>query len=59
MKKQLSFSCDQHQDKYDCPDALIDCHSNGRMGIIVHDGGSSMIEIKYCPWCGVLIKKSV
>ena len=38
MKQQLTFLCDQHKNKYECPDALIDRHANGRMGIIVHDG---------------------
>jgi len=27
--------------------------SSGKYGIPVRDGGSSIIEIAYCPWCGV------
>ena len=57
MKSNLSLSCDQHNDKYECPDALIDQRPNGHFGIIIHDGGSSMIRIKYCPWCGSTLDK--
>jgi hypothetical protein len=24
----------------------------GLYGLIVHDGGSSTIQIYFCPWCG-------
>jgi hypothetical protein len=27
-------------------------------GIIVHDGGSSMIQIHFCPWCGTRLPES-
>lgn len=52
MKRNLTLSCEIHPDIYKCPDRLVDRHSNGNIGIIIHDGGSSHIEIKYCPWCG-------
>lgn len=40
-------------DRHDCPDCLIDYWPNGpSYGIMIHDGGSSMITIAYCPWCG-------
>jgi hypothetical protein len=53
MTRQLQHVCEQHADPFECPDALID-HSaqTGEYGIIVHDGGSSCVVIKYCPWCG-------
>jgi len=35
---------------YDC---VITHYKKGKtFGIPIHDGGSSFIEIKYCPWCG-------
>jgi len=43
--------CDLHESRYDCPDALINMMRGG-YGIIVHDGGSSVVEISFCPWCG-------
>jgi hypothetical protein len=27
-------------------------------GLIVHDGGSSMVTIDYCPWCGTRLPES-
>ena len=51
MERDLSYVCEAHADRSDCPDALID-RINGGYGLLVHDGGSSMIVIGYCPWCG-------
>jgi hypothetical protein len=35
---------------YDC---VITHYKKGKaFGIPIHDGGSSFIKIKYCPWCG-------
>ena len=30
----------------------------GEYGIPVHDGGTSMIAIEYCPWCGEKLPQS-
>jgi hypothetical protein len=27
-------------------------------GIIVHDGGTSMVRIQFCPWCGTRLPES-
>ena len=51
MAHYLSQKCDQHPDPWDCPDAIIILASDGRFGIPIRDGGSSFIEIKFCPWC--------
>ena len=51
MDYDLSQKCEVHNSRYDCPDALIEKHKSS-YGIIVHDGGSSSIEINFCPWCG-------
>ncbi len=51
MEQDLTQVCPQHPDRFDCADALIH-HDADSYGIIVHDGGSSYIEISYCPWCG-------
>ena len=37
-------------------DIIINKWSDGTYGIPIHDGGSSIIEIKYCPWCGETLK---
>jgi hypothetical protein len=51
MADNLAQSCEQHPNKYDCPDALVDVVRGG-YGLIIHDGSKSVIEIRYCPWCG-------
>lgn len=51
MEYDLSQRCEQHADRNDCPDALISTVQGG-YGIIVHDGGNSVIKIAFCPWCG-------
>ncbi|WP_396120279.1 DUF6980 family protein [Domibacillus indicus] len=53
MKYHASFKCNVHENPFDCPDQLVYCDKDGReFGIIIHDGGSSIIAIQYCPWCG-------
>jgi hypothetical protein len=51
MQDHLLASCADHPDRFDCPDALI-AQSSGGFGLIVHDGGSSSVTIRFCPWCG-------
>jgi hypothetical protein len=51
MGYQLNQVCDQHDDPFQCPDFLVGTFKDGRVGLIVHDGGHSMIVIQYCPWC--------
>jgi hypothetical protein len=57
MEYDLNQKCDVHQDRSDCPDTLIACFERG-YGLFVHDGGSAVIEIKYCPWCGSKLPES-
>lgn len=51
MGLDLSSVCPTHQDRQDCADAFI-AEVRGGYGLMVHDGGSSVIEIGFCPWCG-------
>ena len=49
--------CDVHNNVFDCPDCLIYYDKKDKQyGIIVHDGGTSFINISFCPWCGVRLK---
>jgi hypothetical protein len=58
MEYHSKHNCKQHKSKYDCPDTLIDFDENSNnYQIIIHDGGSSGIEIKFCPWCGRNLEK--
>jgi hypothetical protein len=53
MKEQLLRTCDVHADPSDCPDALVvHVEEAGEFGIRIHDGGSSFVSIRHCPWCG-------
>jgi hypothetical protein len=58
MDRELSRRCDRHDDPFDCPDRVIwyslvhDCY-----GLIVHDGGSGVYRINYCPWCGARLNE--
>ncbi len=38
--------------KYNNADVIINKWGNGTYGIPIHDGGTSVIEISHCPWCG-------
>jgi hypothetical protein len=51
MKYDITQICDQHADRNVCPDALV-AEVRGGFGLIIHDGGHSVIEIHFCPWCG-------
>jgi predicted RNA-binding Zn-ribbon protein involved in translation (DUF1610 family) len=57
MDYDLNQTCRVHDSRYACPDALIGL-VRGVYGLIIHDGGSSVIEINYCPWCGASLLKS-
>jgi hypothetical protein len=53
MMRHAETRCDQHPDPFDCADNLIfHAPDDERYGLIIHDGGTSYITIKYCPWCG-------
>lgn len=53
MKYWAENQCEKHPDRFSCPDALVNRSSrSAEYGLIVHDGGSSVIGISFCPWCG-------
>lgn len=56
LAEELRSGCTVHEDRYACPDTLLVQHKDGDIGIIIHDGGSSSIAIRYCPWCGSKLK---
>ena len=57
MEYHANFKCDIHENPFDCPDNIIVfSEKNRRYGLIIHDGGSSSIEINFCPWCGKKLK---
>lgn len=57
MRSNVENSCKDHPSRFDCPDLLINySESHNEYGIIVHDGGNSVISITFCPWCGTNLK---
>lgn len=51
MFDQLSYECDRHV-REDCPDVLVVQRDDGAYGLPVRDGGTTIVEISHCPWCG-------
>jgi hypothetical protein len=56
MDFNIDHTCDGHKISAACPDTLIKVVRGG-YGLIIHDGGSSVVEIGFCPWCGATLPK--
>ena len=52
FQAQLNWACAEHSSPSDCPDALVGRIGGRGYGLYIHDGGSSLLEIHFCPWCG-------
>jgi hypothetical protein len=60
MRREVEFACEAHPDLNECPDSLIVRRSDsGEFGLRVHDGGSSYVTIRHCPWCGADLVEGV
>ena len=59
MTEKVQSTCEQHPDRFDCPDCVIDYDPKfDEYGIIVHDGGRSYVTIDFCPFCGTKLPES-
>lgn len=59
MTSNVNYRCDNHPDPFDCADNIISyTEAFQEYGIIIHDGGTSVIEITFCPWCGTRLPES-
>lgn len=59
MSDNVNYTCEEHNDPFECPDNLVFYNSKfDEYGLIIHDGGSSFIEIYFCPWCGTKLPES-
>ena len=57
MNYWANYVCEQHPNKFECPDNLVTYNEKkGAYGLVVHDGGSSYIAIQFCPWCGAALQ---
>lgn len=53
--EKLVSTCD---DPFEDPDVVIwKFDSTGVYGIPIRNGGSAIIVIEYCPWCGIRLPK--
>jgi len=53
MHQVAEQTCEFHPDRFACPDSLVHrLSASGEYGLIVHDGGQSIVRIAFCPWCG-------
>jgi hypothetical protein len=52
MSLQVEYRCPDHADPQDCPDNLVIRWKDDSFGLPIHDGGSSSVDIRFCPWCG-------
>ena len=59
MRQQVEHRCEQHPDPSDCPDHLVSYSAKfDEYGLVIHDGGSAVICITFCPWCGQRLPES-
>lgn len=59
MKEELEWTCAHGHSPSECPDVLIAYVAKfDEFGIRVHDGGSSIVRIAFCPWCGTRLPES-
>jgi hypothetical protein len=59
MAFEISRTCRDHEDTFDCPDCLVNYSSKfDEYGFIIHDGSRSTVIIQFCPWCGTALPSS-
>lgn len=57
MAHHAESQCLHHEDRADCPDALVRYFPKLReYGLWIHDGGQSSVGISFCPWCGASLE---
>lgn len=60
MRRNVEAVCGQHPDRHDCPDCLVEYVDHLReYGLIIHDGGTSSLQIRFCPWCGARLPETL
>ena len=60
MAAAVNYVCPHHQyNPQACPDKLITFSATRRQyGLLIHDGGSSYRQIRFCPFCGAQLTES-
>jgi hypothetical protein len=59
MTEALELHCTEHENRFECPDALVSYNEKfDEYGLIIHDGGAAVSPINYCPYCGEKLPES-
>jgi len=60
MRYHVEYTCDQHPDRSDCPDCLVNYDElRNTYGLIVlNEAGGGTVWITFCPWCGTKLPES-
>ncbi len=59
MQREVERVCDLHTSRYERPESLISfIRRFCEYGLIIHDGGTSSVRIRFCPWCGTQLPES-
>ena len=59
IRVQLTLECEHHPDPFDCPEVLVVYNAKfDEYGMPIRDGGSSVMKMRFCPWCGVQMPES-
>ena len=57
MRREIGRGCDRHPDRFACPDCLIRyAPRTGEYGLMAHDGGTAVVGVRFCPWCGARLR---
>lgn len=60
MTAALENDCGEHADPFACPDVFVSyAPAFNEYGLIVRDGGTSVVLISFCPWCGAKLPESL
>lgn len=59
MQGHVERVCNIHPDRWDCPDCLVHYSERlGEYGLMIHDGGTASVRIRFCPWSGKQLPES-
>ena len=59
MEIQLTLTCEQHPEPWDCPDVLVVYDPRfDEYCMPIRDGGPSCVSMSFCPWCGTRMPAS-
>ena len=59
MKYFIKQKCEKHDNMAECASTIMVYEERfDEYGIVIHDSGTSYVQIAYCPWCGWKLPES-